>query len=109
MQYEVHQGEVTCQSLMAKYAWIQLPDERNRWHLEQKWSPMTLAELISEPAEIVTHKTTGSSYTIHILRFADGGVITYQKGEANYLHTLNTLSLFKKKLWDLGLWTPGEM
>jgi hypothetical protein len=94
--------------LMGKYRWVQFTRETNRWHLEQKWSALTVEELFGEDVSVIRHHSAGASMVLFIVRLEDGGVISYQSENGQYLHTLNTLTTFKRKIWDLGLWTPGQ-
>ncbi len=41
--------------------------------------------------------------TVVIVKFRDGGLISYKRIDGTYLHTLNTVAGFERKLMQLGI------
>ena len=42
-------------------------------------------------------------HRVVVLRFADGGLISYRKADGSYIHTLNTRDGLHRKLAQLGI------
>ena len=42
-------------------------------------------------------------HRVVVIRFADGGLISYRKADGSYIHTLNTCDGLHRKLAQLGI------
>ena len=49
------------------------------------------------------HLVAGAADPVVVIRFADGGVISYRRPDGTYVHTLNTRDGLHRKLAQLGL------
>lgn len=63
----------------------------------------SLADLLGPDAEIQTFNIAAARDRVLIARIAGGGVISYSRADGTYLHTLNTVEGFERKLSALGI------
>jgi hypothetical protein len=64
---------------------------------------ISLEDLLGPDAEIQTFNIAAARDRVLIARIAGGGVISYSRADGTYLHTLNTVEGFERKLSDLGI------
>ncbi|MFG0239793.1 MAG: hypothetical protein ACF8CY_01890 [Gimesia chilikensis] len=98
--------------LLERYQWEKIPDSQGRFTLNQSKSLLTVEELIgSEDVEIKQHPSAHPQEIIHIVELEDGGLISYQRQDATFIHTLNSENMFKRKQWELGIisFSPRQM
>lgn len=88
-------------TLMARYEWDQIPNETGRWVFAPDQAVPQLEEMVGTEAKSI-ESVTGRD-VISLIKFEDGGLISYARQGASPLHTLNSAKAFKLKVWDLGL------
>ena len=64
---------------------------------------LTPAELLESDTEIAAFKVSSAKDTVLAARIYGGGLISYRRADGTYLHTLNTVAGFERKLRDLGI------
>jgi hypothetical protein len=64
---------------------------------------LSAQELLGADAEIQTFQVASARDTVLVARMDEGGLISYQRADGTYLHTLNTADGFERKLRDLGI------
>ena len=64
---------------------------------------ISMKELVDEPENIKEYRLKTAEDTICIYAFEDGGFISYKKQDNSYIHTLNTIEGFIKKIKKLGI------
>lgn len=90
--------------LLKRFQWEQIPNSDGRFTLKQKESQLSPAELLdSDEVEIKQHPSVHQQETIFYVELEDGGLISYGRKDATYIHTLNSQNMFKKKQWELGI------
>ena len=60
-------------------------------------------DLLESEKEIPAFRVAAAKDTVLVARIEGGGLISYQRADGSYLHTLNTLAGFERKLRDLGI------
>jgi len=60
-------------------------------------------ELLESETEIAAFKVSSAKDTVLVARIKGGGLISYRRADGTYLHTLNTLAGFERKLRGLGI------
>ncbi|MBT3274146.1 MAG: hypothetical protein HN368_13395 [Spirochaetales bacterium] len=61
------------------------------------------SDIAGPGAEIHVFNIATASDTVHVVEFADGGIISYQKDTGLFVHTLNNSTGFQRKLENLGI------
>jgi len=64
---------------------------------------VTPRELLESDTEIAAFKVSAAKDTVLVARIHGGGLISYRRADGTYLHTLNTVAGFERKLRDLGI------
>lgn len=64
---------------------------------------LTPRELLESEQEIAAFRVPSAKDTVLVARIEGGGLISYQRADGSYLHTLNTVEGFSRKLRDLGI------
>ena len=60
-------------------------------------------ELLGHDIEMSTFQVAAAKDTVVVADLGDGGLISYKRADGTYLHTLNTVEGFKRKLLSLGI------
>lgn len=60
-------------------------------------------ELLGTEAKVHTFHIAAARDTVMVIPLDEGGLISYQRTDGTYLHTLNTAEGFERKLLDLGI------
>ena len=90
--------------LLKRFKWEQIPDTNGRFTLRQKEEQVSVESLIdSTDVEIKQYPSANPQESIYVVELEDGGLISYERKDAAFIHTLNSLKMFKKKLWELGI------
>ncbi|MFK7777554.1 MAG: hypothetical protein QM501_05475 [Gimesia sp.] len=90
--------------LLKRFEWKQIPNTNGRFTLCQKNMSISVESLLdSTEVEIKQYPSANPQELIHVVELEDGGLVSYERKDATYIHTLNSLNMFKKKLWELGI------
>jgi hypothetical protein len=65
------------------------------------------AALIGDEVEVGVYQTDAADDTVMVAALAGGGLISYQKPDGSFVHTLNTPGGFQRKLRQLGIDVPS--
>jgi len=60
-------------------------------------------ELLGQDIEMSTFQVAAAKDTVVVADLGDGGLISYKRADGTYLHTLNTIEGFERKLLSLGI------
>jgi hypothetical protein len=93
----------TVTDLLNDFEWRQTPNCRGRFTLATQQTRLSLTDLLGEDCQPLEIRSTMARDTILIVPLADGGVISYERHNGTFLHTLNTPEGFRRKLKDLGI------
>ncbi len=94
---------LSCADVLGRGDWKRMEGKEIRWN----WSGsphLPLAQLLD--LELKTHRfpsVSGSGQSIHLCKLNDGGIISYELESGLWLHTLNTASSFRLKVFELNL------
>jgi len=92
------------QQIFQKWAWKPIRNCPGRYIFAAGTSPLTVSELAETGAAASEHQTELVPDKVFVLKFAGGGgLISYRKGEREFLHTLNDAKGFARKLIQLGI------
>jgi hypothetical protein len=93
--------------LKSTWQWIDIPNCPGRFTLSrQKLSP-SLLQLTGANCFVTEHRSKMAHDIIFVVKLVDGGLISYQKLDGTFIHTLNTPSGFSRKLDQLGISAPA--
>jgi hypothetical protein len=88
--------------LRVEWPWRPLPNCPGRFVLST--GPSHVApESLAPDAALTEHRVSGAADPVVVIRFADGGLISYRKPDGTYVHTLNTRDGLHRKLAQLGI------
>jgi hypothetical protein len=93
---------VTFEHLRATRSWRPIPNCPGRFVLTGDAPVLTPADLVG-PIVIQEFRAAGARDPVVVARFQDGGLISYRRRDGTYVHTLNTVEGFARKLQQLGI------
>tara|TARA_R110002124_G_scaffold93124_4_gene236514 strand:+ start:86 stop:472 length:387 start_codon:yes stop_codon:yes gene_type:complete len=92
------------EDLLKRYQWEQIPNTNGRFTLSQAEPSRTITELLgSAEIEIKQYPSAHQQELIFVVELEDGGLISYQRKDTSFIHTLNSQNMFKRKQWELGI------
>lgn len=89
--------------VFAKLNWKPIRNCPGRYALAGPPIKLSPKELLSSEFEVFEFNVPTAKDIILVVRFEGGGLISYQKADGTYLHTLNTAEGFSRKLNALGI------
>ncbi|WP_417384726.1 hypothetical protein [Gimesia sp.] len=92
------------EDLLKRFQWEQIPDTNGRFTLNKSEPSRSVQELVnSEEIEIKQYPSAHQQEQIFVVELEDGGLVSYQRKDGSLIHTLNSLNMFKRKQWELGI------
>ena len=89
--------------LMNRWNWKPIRNCPGRFLLDDATHSLTLSELLGENIEVSEFSVDAAKDIVLVARIHQGGIISYKKGDGTFIHTLNTLEGFQRKLRQLGI------
>ena len=87
--------------LRSNWSWRPIRNCPGRFFLlEMQVSP---EQLIGSDVDLTEYQVEKAGDTVIVGQIIDGGLISYRKKDRKYLHTLNTIAGFERKLTQLGI------
>ncbi|HYL97422.1 MAG TPA: hypothetical protein VEZ90_00590 [Blastocatellia bacterium] len=65
-------------------------------------------EILGGEHLVTVHSSTEARDPVFVARMEDGGLISYRRSDGSFVHTLNTIEGFNRKLGRLGIPMIGE-
>lgn len=94
---------MTFEELKRRWDWKPIPHCPGRFVLSRSEFNGPPREIAGRGAEEIKLDVANAQDPVVIVKLDDGGLISYKKGEGDYLHTLNTSEGFERKLAQLGI------
>ena len=94
---------MTFDELWKRGMWVPIRDCPGRFTLQGRPPSFSPAELFGCEPEILRFPTSTARDCVQVVRLEDGGVISYQRPDGSFLHTLATAEGFGRKLTQLGI------
>jgi hypothetical protein len=91
------------EELKSKWNWMPIRNCPGRFICRENNRNISPQDLIGVEIQFREFQSKNAKDTVIIGRFIDGGLISYRKNEGTYLHTLNTIDGFERKLSQLGI------
>src|SRR5689334_14996534 len=64
-------------------------------------------DILEDEIEVNEFKVAAAKDTVLVVKLEGGGLITYRRDDGSFLHTLNTMPGFQRKLAQLGIESGG--
>lgn len=79
-----------------------------RFVIQTAAADLSPQDLLGIDIEVHTFSVEAARDTVLVVCLNEGGLISYQRADGTYLHTLNTAEGFARKLLDLGIELAGK-
>ena len=90
-------------TLKAKWSWKPIRNCPGRYVLYEASAKLSPEELIGSEVKLKPYCVSGAKDRVVVAALDDGGLISYQRADRTYVHTLNTAEGFERKLRSLGI------
>lgn len=90
-------------ALKAKWSWKPIRNCPGRYVLYGESAKPSPEELIGSEVKLSKYHVPGAKDTVIVADLGNGGLISYQRADGTYVHTLNTAAGFERKLQSLGI------
>ena len=94
---------MTFAELMRSGDWQPIRNCPGRYILRGARNDLRLQELLADDVEVEEYHVNTAPDTVLVMQLEDGGIISYQREDGSFLHTLNTPEGFRRKLLQLGI------
>jgi hypothetical protein len=91
--------------LSSRWSWRPIAGCPGRFVFASGPTRVPLEEIAGETAATSEHRVAAARDPVIVLPFDDGGLISYVRADGTFVHTLNTLEGFTRKLAQLGIVT----
>jgi hypothetical protein len=98
-----HLIQVKYEEIKSRWNWSPLRNCPGRFVLRGQDKSLSPAEIAGARIRFSEFRVEGAKDVVVVVRFIDGGLISYRKNDGTYLHTLNTVEGFERKLAQLGI------
>ena len=94
---------MTFDEMMSEWKWESIQNCPGRFKLQDLNKKLTVGELLAVETEVQKFQVSKARDTVLVVPFFDGGIISYERDDGTYLHTLNDENGFSRKLSDLDI------
>jgi hypothetical protein len=91
------------EELESTWSWMPIRDCPGRFLLREMGVSPSPQELVGSDIELSEFQVESARDTVVVGQFNGGGLISYRKKDGTFLHTLNTVAGFERKLKQLGI------
>lgn len=89
--------------LKTKWDWKPIHNCPGRYILSGPQGTLPPAGLLGHEVQLNEFRVARAKDIVVVARLRDGGIISYKRADGTYLHTLNTVAGFERKLMQLGI------
>ena len=93
----------TFETLKANWTWKPIRNCPGRYILYGALASLSPQDLLGSEVKLNEYHVPGAKDTVIVADLGDGGLISYQRADGTYVHTLNTAEGFERKLRSLGI------
>jgi phage baseplate assembly protein gpV len=97
----------SAEELRAAREWRPIPNCPGRFVLAGGPQDQSPSQLAGEDLDIREFRVPTARDPVMVVRFEDGGIISYRRPDGRFVHTLNTPEGFDRKLHQLGIRLDG--
>jgi hypothetical protein len=94
--------------LFRELCWKPIRNCPGRYLLPTAQGNLSLTDVLGAEHGVSGHRVAGARDVVWVARLEGGGLISYGRADASYLHTLNTDEGFARKLRELGIELSDE-
>lgn len=94
---------VTFDDLKTAWTWQPIPICPGRFVLSSPRPDLTPGELVGTATHLHDFHVPTARDAVIVALLVGGGLISYRRANGSYVHTLNTVEGFERKLLDLGI------
>jgi len=91
------------EELESRWSWRAIRDCPGRFLLREMEVSPSPQELVGSNIDLSEFQVENARDTVVVGQFSGGGLISYRKKDGTYVHTLNTVAGFERKLTQLGI------
>jgi hypothetical protein len=99
----VVKAQMNFEELKSKWNWSPIRNCPGRFVWRGNDKSISPAEVAGEEVLFIEFEVEKAADTVVVGRINGGGLISYRKPDGTYLHTLNTVEGFERKLAQLGI------
>ena len=96
-------NQMNFEELKSKWDWSPILNCPGRFVWRGNDKNISPEEIVGAEIELNEFQTEKAKDMVIVGRIIDGGLISYRKNDGTYLHTLNTIDGFERKLTQLGI------
>jgi hypothetical protein len=94
---------MTFAAIMSQWSWRPIPHCPGRFVLSSGRSALAPSAIVSAVDGLTEHVIPSTPDPVIVAELEDGGLISYRKPDGTFIHTLNTVEGFDRKLRQLGI------
>lgn len=94
---------MTFDELMNAWNWKPIRNCPGRYVLHNARENLRPQEILGDEIEAKEYHVAEARDVVLVIELEEGGLISYRREDGSFLHTLNTLEGFKRKLAQLGI------
>jgi hypothetical protein len=94
---------VTLELLKVAWNWRPIPNCPGRFVMADAPGALTPSDLAGPEVQLQELRVATARDVVVVGRFDDGGLISYKRANGTYVHTLNTVEGYERKLAQLGV------
>ena len=91
------------EELKTRWNWRPIRNCPGRFLLHEKEVRLSPEDLVGCDVELSEFQVEKAKDIVVVAQISNGGLISYRKKDGTYLHTLNTVAGFERKLSQLGI------
>jgi hypothetical protein len=92
---------MTFETVMKSGDWAQIPNCPGRYALRGVPPTFGVGDLVGDGAIVREYRSPNAKDAVFVVRLEEGGTISYHRPDGSWLHTLNTVEGFERKLRQL--------
>ena len=97
------QNSMRFDELKAKWNWKPIHNCPGRYILPGVDGILSPEDLLGHDVQLSEFRVDKAKDIVVVAKLGDGGLISYKRKDGTYLHTLNTVTGFERKLLQLGI------
>ena len=94
---------MTFEQLRTRWPWRPIHNCPGRFVLPRREEPLSFDTLLGIPCFPQVFSSPVAKDRVFVWTLQDGGLISYEQPDGHFIHTLNTLAGFSRKLGQLGI------
>ncbi len=89
--------------LRSRWNWSAIPNCPGRFILRENGISLSPEDIVGPDTQLNEFQVENARDTVVVGRIGNGGLISYRRKDGTYIHTLNTVAGFERKLTKLDI------